>query len=346
MKLFLNRLRISSKRCFLNPYIYGMAVILIALAVLCVAIPEREASAYIPVSILNLDDSEDTEAAVDELCRMNSVFEFYEVDSEEQMYAEIASGKCNTGIIIPEDLMDRSANLHRMPKIRVITTPSSTLPLMSSEETFMKLFPHFALRVLTASIDGQDNPFPEDYHEAARRILDEYLHSNAIYRLEDLENTEYNEITTSKPVPIPIYKFSGFFIWMAALLGALSFLNDCDNKLYLRMRKGERFLMGLVLPAVHVVPVMVLSVICMIVAGVEYDPVHLILYSLAVILISFIVAAIVVALPGQSKRSSLFAAVLPTYLILSFLFGGVLINLSVYSPILRTCSMFFPPYFF
>lgn len=345
MKIFFNRLRLSMKRSFMNPYIYGMAVILIALALVMVFMPANESSAYIPVAILNLDDSEDTAQAVEDICEMGSVFEFYEVGSETEMYSDIAAGKCNTGFILPEGLMENSGNMRRMPDITVITTPSSTLPLMSSEEVFMKLFPYFAVHVMTNTIDNSDVEFPAGYAEAARRIFDTYIEGNTIYRLESL-STDYNEITNVEKIPIPVYKFAGFFLWMAALIGALSYLNDCDNKLYIRMSRGGRFFMGLILPAVHVIPVMLISIVSFLIAGLDFSFIHVLIYSLAVIFVAFIVASIVAALPGQAKKSSMFAAVLPTYLILSFLFGGVIINVSVYSPILKTLSMLFPPFFF
>ncbi len=346
MKLFFNRLRLSAKRSFLNPYIYGMAAILLALAITCVVVPPNESSAYIPVAILNLDDHEDTEAAVEEILEMGSVFEFYEVDSEEEMYEDLASGKCNTGYILPEGLMENCGSLRTIPKIRVITTPSSTLPLVSSEEVYMKLYRYFALTVLTETIDRTDATFPDDYKIAARRIYDSYIGGNVIYHLEEYDDQDYNEITNIEKVVIPVYKFAGFFLWMAALIGALSYLNDCDNKLYVRMGKGGRLVMGLILPMVHVIPVMLISVICFLIAGIRFSLGHVLVYSLGVIIVAFVLSSIVAALPVIGRKSSLFAAVLPTYLILSFLFGGVIISLSVYSPVLRTISMFFPPYFF
>lgn len=346
MRIFLNRLYLSSKRSFMNPYIYGMAIILIALAVVSVVMPSNKSSAYIPVAILNLDDNEDTREVVDELCDMGSVFDFYEVDTEAEMYSDLAAGKANTGFILPEELMDESGQMRRMPKITVITTPSSTLPFMSSEEIFMKLFPRFALRVMEETIDNSDVAMPSNYMEGLSDVFNMYMESNAIYRLESLESIGYNEITTSQKIAIPVYKFAGFFIWMAALLGALSYLNDCDNKLYMRMSKPGRLFMGLILPTVHAVPVTVISLISFLICGVEFSWSHVLLYCLVSILLSFVVSSIVAALPMHAKKSGVFAAVLPTYLILSFLFGGVLMNLSVYSPVLRTVSMAFPPYFF
>lgn len=346
MRIFLNRLYLSSKRSFLNPYLYGMALILIALAVAAVAMPAHKSSAYIPVAVLNLDENEDTAAAVEDMCEMGSIFDFYEVESETEMYSDLATGRANTGIILPEDLMEKSGSLRTVPKIRVITTPSSTLPLMSSEEVFMKLFPRFALRVMYETVERSDVSFPGDYEDSLRDIFDMYLNSNVIYRLDTLESIEYNEITNTESIAIPVYKFAGFFLWMAALLGALSYLNDCDNKLYMRMNKAERLMMGLILPAAHVIPVVIISLISLLIAGYEFSPVHILVYSLVCILIAFVVASVIALLPLHGKKSGIFAAVLPTYLILSFLFGGVLMNLSVYSPVLRTVSMLFPPFFF
>ena len=346
MRIFLNRLYLSLKRSFLNPYIYGMAFILIALAVVAVAMPSHKASAYIPVAILNLDDNEDTAQAVEDMCEMGSIFDFYEVDSETEMYADLASGKANTGFILPEDLMEKSGSIRSVPRITVITTPSSTLQFMSSEEVFMKLFPYFALHVMTDTIENEDLTLPSDYEDSLRSIFEMYMEGNEIYRLDSLENIGYNEITNTEKIAIPVYKFAGFFLWMAALLGALSYLNDCDNKLYTRMKKGERLIMGLILPMAHTLPVIIISFVSFLIAGSEFSVIRILVYSLVCILISFVVASFVAVLPLYGKKSGIFAAILPTYLILSFLFGGVLMNLSVYSPVLRTVSMLFPPYFF
>ena len=244
--------------------------------------------------------------------------------------------------------MENSGSLRSIPKISVITTPSSTLPLVSSEEIFMQFYKYFAYYVLTYTVDHSsdiDVVFPEGYKDSAREYYDGFIGGNVIYHLEESVD-EYNEITKVENVAVPLYKFAGFFIWMAALLGTLSYLNDCDNKLYIRMSKGGRLFMGLILPAVHVIPVTLISVIAFLIAGTGFSAARVCIYSAAVIFVTFIIGFIFAAVPGRGRKSGIFAAVLPTYLILSFLFGGILINLSVYSPVLRTVSMFFPPYFF
>ncbi|MBQ7274140.1 MAG: ABC transporter permease [Clostridiales bacterium] len=323
-----------------------MTFILTALAVVSVVVPSQSASAYIPVAILNLDDDEETEEVVDELCHMGSIFDFYEVYSEEEMLEDIASGKANTGFIFPENLIREGVSIRSTPKITVIMTPSSTLHYMSSEEIFMKLFPHFAYRIIIHNASSREQDFPAGYESTLREIFDSYLNDEGIYRLESLEQIEYNEINTTTKLAIPVYKFAGFFIWMAALIGALSFLNDCDNKLYLKMSKPGRVFIGLILITTHVLPIVLISIVSFLICSAEFSVIHVLIYSIAAILLAFFVAAVIVFVPSHSPKSNIFAAVLPTYLILSFLFGGVLINLSVYSPILRIVSMMFLPFYF
>ena len=138
MRLFMNRLIVNIKRCMLSPFMYVMAAVLITLALFCILIPESEKSVYLPVAILNNDDNEKTEEIVEELCDMRSVFEFYEVGSEEEMLDDLAQGKANTGFVIPEDFLERSTGTKKPHEIAVITTPTSGLTSLATEEVCRK----------------------------------------------------------------------------------------------------------------------------------------------------------------------------------------------------------------
>ena len=103
---------------------YVMAAVLITLALFCMLIPESEKSVYLPVAILNNDDNEKTDEIVEELCNMKSVFEFYEVGSEEEMLDDLAQGKANTGFVIPEvTILIGSSSFS--PPVRMMRTSST-----------------------------------------------------------------------------------------------------------------------------------------------------------------------------------------------------------------------------
>ncbi len=346
MRIFLNRLYLCFKRSFKNPYIYVMAAVLIIMASVYAAVPAKESSAYIPVGIVDLDGTDRSAEIIDSLIETDSVFSFYEIEDEDELYTDLASGKCSTGFIIPEGFTDESLSVYRIPEILLVRTNASTLPLMSGEEVFRKLFPDLARRILIGSIERTDIPLTDDYEQVLSDIFNSYINSNEIYRLQSADGIEYGDLSVKNKIELPVYKFCGFFIFMAALLGVLACLNDSDNRIYLRMSRTERIFMGLILPAVHVVPVAAVSVISCLITGTVFSPLRLIIYCAAVIILAFIVSVLFDLIPGQGRKSRIFSAVLPTYLILSFLFSGVLIDLSGYGPALKLLSMMFPPYFF
>ncbi|MCQ2516526.1 MAG: ABC transporter permease [Saccharofermentans sp.] len=327
------------KRSLFNPYIYVMAVILLALSIVSIIIPDNKASAYIPVALLNLDESEETITVVDNLCDKNSVFTFYEVDSEEELYEDIASGKANTGYIIPEDFMDNCLTIRRAPKISMVVTPSSTLTSVSSEQVFNGLFRYIGFYILEDIASGE-NP------DSLRAIYNYYMASDDIFHLQSVENREYSDITTTNKIIIPVYKFAGFFIFMASLIGALAFLHDSDNKLYLRMSFIEKTMMGLILIGVYTLPVTIVSMVAFLIAGISFSVLKLLVFNIVNIVFALIIGAIFTVIPGQGKKSRIFAAILPAYLLLSFIFGGVLFDLAPISPLIKAISLLFIPHYF
>ena len=346
MKLFMNRLIVNIKRCLLSPFMYVMAAVLITLALFCILIPESEKSVYLPVAILNNDDNEKTEEIVEELCDMRSVFEFYEVDSEEEMLDDLAQGKANTGFVIPEDFLERSTGTKKPHEIAVITTPTSGLTSLATEEVFERFFRYNALLILENTLEdygynegGIDNAGIED-------IYNGFIEGDGIYVLTGLQGEEYNEMTKSEKIEIPLYKFAGLFIYAACLLGLLSFLTDVDNRIYLRFGKVQRIYMALIQIAIYALPISALSMVCFLAAGIEFSLAKVVLYTLAVIALALAIGVIIILLPIKVSPAKVLSAVLPVYLILCFLFGGILFDLASFSKFLKDVCMIFPPHYF
>ena len=345
MKLFLNRLQVLSKRSLINPAMYVMAGAIILLALLVIFVPEKETSAYIPVAILNEDGSDESEAVVDELCSMNSVFSFYEVDDEEELYKDLASGKANTAYIFPKHFLEHLTEKGSKYDIRQVATPASSFKFLSREEVFGRIYGYGARQIISDTMADYGYEVSVDDPELAR-LFDKYINDQTLFALESVEGTVYDAITRSEKIPIPLYKFAGFFIFTAALLGALAFLNDQDNRIYMRFRLIERIYLGLIQVAVFSIPAMLVSVICFLVSRTEFSILHVLVYTVLVTLLAFVIGTVMTLLPIRQARSKIFSSILPVYLILSFLFSGILMDLTNFGTALRTLSRFFPPSMF
>ncbi len=347
MKLMLNRLKVATKRSLLSPLMYVMVIMTVFLMLLQLFIPEKQKSAYIPIAILNYDESPETIEAIEELCNMNSVFEFYEVDSEEEMYQQMASGDVATGYIIPEDFFIRSRKPTRSLKIKIISTPAAgALSSLATEELFSKLFRRSG-RLLTEQIFEEEGLIRSDAdRQLLDQIYDEKTNSSEIFAMHGLEGNVYNDETRTEKVDIPIYKFAGLFIYTAALMGILAFLNDYDNKIYLRLKVFEKIYMILIQIGVYIVPMTLVSIASFLVTHTSFNLWWVIAYMFIVLGMSILIGIAFALLPVRTSKSGMFAAMLPVYLILCFLFSGVLFDLVSYSPLFKNLSIIFPPSFF
>lgn len=345
MRLFFNRLSVLAKRSLINPAMYVMSGVIIFMALLTIFVPEKETSVYIPVAILNNDNSPYTEEIVEGLCDMNSVFNFYEVDDEDELYEDLTSGKANAAYVFPKGFTEHLTDKGSRYDIRQVSTPSSSFVFLSREEVFRSFYAMSSRQIIRETFAKRG--IDVDLHDPElKKIFDKYLGDDFLFALESVEGTVYNEITRSEKVPIPLYKFAGFFIFTAALLGTLAFLNDQDNRIYLRFGLVERIYLGLIQVSVFTFPALIVSVICFIVARTEFSILHVILYTVIVTLLSFAVGTVMTLLPIRTARSKILSSILPVYLIISFLFSGILMDLTNFGTALRTLSRLFPPSMF
>ena len=129
-------------------------------------------------------------------------------------------------------------------------------------------------------------------------------------------------------------------------MGALAFLNDQDNRIYLRFGLFERIYLGLIQVAVFTFPALIVSLFCFLISRTEFSILHVTVYTLLVTLLAFIAGTIMTLIPIRTARSKIFSSILPVYLILSFLFSGILMDLTNFGTALRTLSRLFPPSMF
>ena len=344
------RFKLMMKRTMKQPFVYIMAAVLIVLSILCRVVPDSEKSTFIPVAVLCLDTSEEAVSTVSDILSMNSIFDYYTVSSEDEMYRDIAAGKADSGFIIPEDYYSTCTSYATLKDIRIIVTDGSTFPSLAADEIYSVLFNYSAAEILEDTIRSEeiyksysDTISTDEIAALTRENYNNIISGNNIFHIEDVSGGKYNEITGSQPVEIPVRKLSGFFILAAALLGLLNFTGDKEAGIFIRMSGTGHLFMKLVEVFTLMLPVSIISYISILVAYPGENAVtlllHIILYSLMVCLFTFIVSLII-------RKSTLLKGVLPVYLILTLIFGGIFFDLSGFSSIVKIISCLFPPYYF
>ena len=353
MKLSLQRFMIMEKRILKQPFIYIMAGVLIMLSVIYRLVPAEEKSASIPVAVLCLDKSPEASEMMEDIYLINSVFKYYSVADEDEMYAAIVGGKADSGFIIPESYLARSTSVFDQQDIRVITTEGSVFPSLAADELFSVIFKYSAFKILEKTMQDEDiyseltseggNFTMDELMQLMKETYDNYISGGSIFHIEDISGGKYSEITDSVPIDIPIRKIGGFFIFAAALLGAATFLNDKDNGLFLRMTIGGRLFMRFTDILTLTTPVSLLAYLSILICYPEEAApallVHVIIYMIISSAFAFLLSLII-------RKSTLMKGVLPVYLVLTIIFGGIFFDLSGFSDSLKLISGLFIPYYF
>ncbi len=345
MKLFLNRLQVMLKRNLKQPISILMLLLLLVLTFLYTRIPAKEKTANIPVAILNLDTSGEGERFTNDLLTKKSIYAFYTVSSEEELYNAILSGEANMGYLIPADFFASCTSLSTIQQIHVYTTEGTLLHSLANEEVYSSFYRYAAPLIVkeAAAADSEYSTLdPAVRDEEIDRIYEAYMEGDQIFTVEDVTGDKYNTETSQEAIELPIRKLAGFFIFTTALLGVAAYLTDYEHKLYFTLSTGQRISLKLIQILTAVLPISLVSFLCLLL--IQEMPagkllLHVLLYTLVVVLLAFVLSLLF-------KKSTSFYKVLPVILIFALLFGGIFFDLSDYDSRLKAISMLFLPYYF
>ncbi len=338
---YLRRFCIMLKRPLRQPVFLMMLGFLLFMTYLASRVPDERRSTHIPIAILNYDTSEDGKALTEALLNEQSLFSFYIVADEDTMYKDLTSGKANTGYIIPEGFMASAAHFKMDIQTEQILTEGSLLPTVSMDVVFSVMFRIEAYPILLDAMEkaGLD---PAAFAEKARELYDYYATSGEIFRVADMKGAVYSNDINHTRSDIPVRKLCAFFLLAAGLLGLISYLSDKEKQLYLRFTRGEHAVMKLM----HIESSLIIP------AAVSYPAILLTEHGnalsllLRLVLYILVVTAFVWVLSLLFKKSRTLTRVLPLYLLLTLLLGGIFYDLSPYNPVLKAVSGLFLPYYF
>ena len=349
MKLLFNRFFILLKRSLKQPVNLVMLFILLALAVIYRQVPSSEKTLYVPVALLSEDSDPLMQRTVEDLTHANSIFHFYTVNSREQMYEDISSGTANSGFLIPAGFTKNALSTDTDTPIEVYTTEASTLPSLSRDEFFSHFIRYYSFELAIFQIkESTAYSTPEmqarmaEIESTLKEINEKYLNGSDIFRVEDASGGVYNDLTREEKVDIPVRKLAGLFILTAGLIGIATYLKDSEERLYMRLRGSEKYVMRLL----HIIScILPMSLVAWPVLWITEGGNGLLLLgqvALYTLVCTFYACLFSVIL----RSSAVYQKVLPILLTLAIIFGGVLFDISSFDNNFKVISMCLPTYYF
>ena len=345
MRLFLNRFFILLKRSVRQPVNMAMLVVLLVLAVIYRQVPASEKSLYLPVAVLCEDTDPIMQETVKSLYESKSIFHFHPVADKEEMYQELSSGTSNSGLVIPAGFTENAWSPGTDTKVQVYTTEASALPSLNRDEFFNRFYRWEAAEIVKKKM--AESPTyqaldPTLRDAALTKIYEGFRNGGDVFRVEDSSGGVYNEMTREEKVEIPVKKLAGLFILTAGLIGIATFLKDSEERLYLRLRGSERYVMRFIHIVSCILPMSLISwpVIWITEGGNGLVHLgHVALYTLVCVLYSLFFSVII-------RSSSIYQKVLPILLTLAIIFGGVLFDVTSFDRSFKIIAMCLPTYYF
>ncbi len=309
-----NRLNVFLKRILCRKTYICMLALLIILTTTYKLLPAKKQTADIRVAIYNEEISqysEDMYACFDEI---NTLYDFYPVQSKVELINAVQSGTVECGFYIPADFYTNYIYGSKDTPIVMYNTPASTLSSAICETLFSCILKVCSPDILTQAVDATA------HNKQLKDKMHEYINSDEIFTLESLADGEFTFHEETYHINIPVYEISIILIIFASLLGLLIYLQDKEKGIYTALSHSELRTTKLVSVFTALSPILVVGFICnVIISGLSHS------YSLLLISLSVFITTIIASL--FIRKSTHLNKVLPLVMLISIIviFTGTLI---------------------
>lgn len=304
--IILNRLNVFFKRILCRKTYICMLAFLIILTTTYKLLPAKKQTADIKVAIYNEEInqySEDMYACFDEI---NTLYNFYPVDSKNELIDVVQSGKVECGFFIPADFYINYISGSNDTPIVMYNTPASTLSSAICETLFSCILKVCSPDILTYAVDATA------HNQYLMEKMEEYINSDEIFTLESLADGEFSFHEETYHINIPVYEISIILIIFASLLGLLIYLQDKEKGIFTALSRKELHAIKLVSIFTALFPILVVGFVCnIIISGLSHS------FSLLLISLVTFIATIISSL--IIRKSTHLNKVLPLVMLISII---------------------------
>ena len=310
--MFLNRFTVQTKRFFAHPLYVFMLALIVLMTITYVLLPAKEQSAAIRVGIYNADDSELGKKAVAALLVDDSLYTFYECNSEDDLKYDITSGYSECGYVIPAGFFDSYVKGSYDNPVQLYDMPKSTLTLPINERFFSCIFSVCAPYIAELAIA------PYGIEADYGKIYDEYTKSDKVFRLEPVTKDSYRFESGVYKLDVPVAQTSIVLLVLSGLIAQFMFLTDRESGKYTMIKKSELLSLSFIMSLAAILPVLATGIIaCLIMYGVGTK-------LLLVLVTGTVMLPVSVLLSQALKKSTLFVKALPLIVLISIVLSFVL----------------------
>lgn len=301
----LNRFVIFTKRIFTKKIYVLMLAALILMTLVYVSLPTKNQTADIKVALYCQDTSGYYEHVLSTLYEKNSLYTFYEADSEKDLIYEVKSQKAECGFYIPEGFFDAYILGQKDTQMIQYVIPSSALATAISETLYSNIFQVCSPKILESAVNT-----PE-YNQELTEGMDYYMNSDEIFTVSDVSNGKLDTKTYQYKINLPVFELSIILILASGLMGLLVYYEDLEKGIYTPLGNRAKFGIKTISVITAILPILIVGTISSMIATGKTSLILLfVAYALAIFLITILISLVI-------KKSRHLTTLIPIILLLT-----------------------------
>jgi hypothetical protein len=308
-------------------------------------LPQHETETNVITGIYSDDTDSQMNDIIISLSANESGFTFEHTNSLAELKNKVASGYYDSGYYIPEGFTETFKNDTSNSRMDVYISPSSMFTTVTSEMIYNQLLRTYSPDIITKYMNTNDytaDVYDSSYDSYLKNIYNEYITSPNIFKLDTNYTGDYAAVSTGINT-FPLYKLTGFIIFLSALLGMMIYLRDNEKGVYARLTKRKRLKFCIMNVIANMFPVVLIAFVTLIIYGTDMSPLrlicHLIIYMIICILWVFIYRFLF-------RSYKVYVSGIPVTIICTLILSPVFIDMTKYMWVLKFVSYIFPTTYF
>ena len=290
-------------------------------------------------------DAKGIDALREALAVSDSAFTFREYDSLSEITGHVAAGEVECGYLIPSDLFSSLLAGERREKIRVLSSPSSSLIPVVNESLYSRIFaqltPMLLTNYLSYQTEGPAAALAQTGEKALKDQYEIYLTNGSTFAFE-YENAQMSSgFAQRKLLLSPLRGLFAILILLAGFSGALRYYRAAEHPVYARF--SVRLVMILAPMLLCCIPVLFSYLFYPDLSPAHGNPVAIFSEILRLVLYMLLCLAFLLLLTQLLRNAALMYAFLPLYVLCCLVFSPIFIDAGSFIPLLKTVSRFFLP---
>lgn len=255
-----NRIIVFSKRILSNKIYIAMLISMVAIALLYLFVPDSSKSTSIRVAIYCEDNSDYYVRLQNELDSINSLYDFYYVESLSRLQADVKASKAECGFYIPDGFFKSYISGDTNLLMDRYIMPSTTMAAPITDTLFSELMKVCSYDILNSQF-GTD-----EYNAILTEKVNTYLNGDQVFTVSDSHKQQYIYENESFHIKLPVNELGMTLVILAAFLGTISFIADNEKGYYIAMSNSELFSIRLINVVTAVLPIYIVSSCCSIIS--------------------------------------------------------------------------------